>query len=268
MDEAASRLAMRERPRLIIAGGSSCPREIEFEKIAAIARRSGALLHADVSHTATFIAAGVHAAVTPGADFITFNMCKNMRGPNGGILIYRSDFHREIARSLFPGTQGAPNENTMFAKLVTLEKLSAIDLARYARRMVSLARIMADVFHERGLSVLSGGTDSHLLVLDLRPNHLTGAEAEHLLEEGRVLANRNLVPRDTQKPWITSGLRLGTSCITVLGYSDDDTARLSHWIVNRLTNYPSNDSEMLIEALTTKYNHALIPDGVQTITTT
>ena len=171
-------LAARERPKLLIAGGSACPREIDFYRIGNIAHRAGALFHTDVSHTATFIAAGVHSSVFPHADFVTFNMVKNMRGPNGGVLLYRSAHHKRIARALFPDTQGGPNENTMFAKLVALEKLAESDLRGYAERMVEIACLMANTLLARGLQLITGGTDSHLLLIDLRKQGFTGAEAE------------------------------------------------------------------------------------------
>lgn len=259
--DALEDLALRERPRLIIAGGSACPREIDFAAIAQVARRTGALLHADVSHTATFIAAGVHASVFPHADFVTFNMVKNMRGPNGGVLLYRGEHHRRVNRSLFPDTQGGPNENTMFAKLVALEKLSQTDLRGYAQRMVEIARLMAYTLRDRGLRLVTGGTDSHQVLLDLREQTITGAEAEKECERYRVLLNRNLVTRDTQKPWITSGVRLGTSCITILGYSDHDARRLAHWLADRFTKTDSTNPIDLIDELTAKYNAKLLPPG-------
>jgi len=256
---ALEELALRERPKLIIAGGSACPREINFSTIGLVAHRTGALFHADVSHTATFIAAGVHASVFQHADFVTFNMVKNMRGPNGGVLIYRREQHERVNRALFPDTQGGPNENTMFAKLVALECLLKIDLRAYAQRMVVVARLMGDTLRERGMQLVTGGTDSHQVLVDLREQTITGAEAEKTCERYRVLLNRNLVTRDTQKPWITSGVRLGTSCITILDYSDDDVNRLAHWIADRFTNTGSANPLALIDELTNRYNTKLLP---------
>jgi glycine hydroxymethyltransferase len=256
---ALEELALRERPKLIIAGGSACPREIDFSSVGAVARRAGTLFHADVSHTATFIAAGVHASVFPHADFVTFNMVKNMRGPNGGVLIYRAAQHGLVNKALFPGTQGGPNENTMFAKLVALECLSKVDLRGYAQRMVDIARLMAETFRGRGLQIVTGGTDSHQVLVDLRGQGMTGAAAERSCERYRVLVNRNLVAGDTQKPWVTSGVRLGTSCITILGYTDEDVLRLSHWLADRLTDAASVDPQGLIDELTGRYNTKLLP---------
>lgn len=252
-------LAERERPRLIIAGGSACPREIDFEEIGRIAESVNAMFHADVSHTATFIAAGVHKTVFPFADFVTFNMSKNMRGPNGGVLIYRQRHHQQVAKSIFPETQGGPNENTMFAKLVALEILVSMDLHAYAERMIAVARLLGTTLRERDVSLITGGTDSHQILIDLRDTIWTGAAAEKLLETYRVLVNRNLVTADPQKPWIASGVRLGTSCITILGYSDDDVRRLGHWLADRLTGTTGEQSITLIDELTEKYNCTLLP---------
>ena len=254
-------LALRVRPKLIIAGGSACPREIDFSAISRVAQSAGAFFHADVSHTATFIAAGVHKSIFPGADFATFNMVKNMRGPNGAVLIYRSEHHKQVNKAIFPDTQGGPNENTMFAKLVTLDKWSKTDLRGYAKRMVEVARLMATTLRDRGLHLVTGGTDSHQILIDLRRQRMTGAEAEQTCERHRVLVNRNLVPHDTEKPQITSGVRLGTACITILDYSDQDIQRLAHWVADRLTRVSETDAITLIDELTSKYNTKLLPLG-------
>lgn len=258
--DALEKMALSERPKLVIAGGSACPREIGFARIGQIARRAGAYFHADVSHTATFIAAGVHQTVFPEADFVSFNMVKNLRGPNGGVLLYRSEHARRVAKAIFPDTQGGPNENTMFAKLVALENLRKINLRRYAERMVEISRLLAAVFEARGLEIVTGGTDSHQVLIDLSKQGMTGAAAELICEKYRVLVNRNLVTGDKQKPSVTSGVRLGTACLTILEYSDDDVKLLGNWIADRLTNVPSvSDPICLIDELTRKYNGRLLP---------
>lgn len=252
-------LARKERPRLIIAGGSSYPREVDFARVGAIAASVGALLHADISHTATFVAAGVHRPVAPHADFISFNMVKNLRGPNGGVLLYGAEHHAAVARGLFPGTQGGGNENTMFAKLIALDELQRIDLGAYAQRLIHVARIIAAILEERGIPVVSGGTDSHLVLADLRTAGITGAEAERRCERRRVLVNRNFVPNDREAPSVTSGIRIGTACLTILGYTDADVARLAHWLVDRFESGGDADAGTLIQELTMRYNHALLP---------
>jgi len=253
------RLALRLRPKLVIAGGSSYPREIDFARVAAISVEAGALLHADISHTATFVAAGVHRSVFPHADFVTFNMVKNLRGPNGGVLIYRQEHHERIKRAIFPGTQGGPNENTMFGKLVALDRLTRFDLRAYALRMVKLSTLIAQVLRERSVSVVTGGSDSHLLLIDLRERESTGAEVEQRCEQSHVLLNRNLVPNDPRQPWITSGVRIGTACLAILGYSDGDAIRLANWIADRIHNKNEDCVTTLPTELTGIYNGKLTP---------
>jgi glycine hydroxymethyltransferase len=251
------RLALHLRPKLVIAGGSSYPREIDFARIAAISHEAGAFLHADISHTATFVAAGVHRSVFPHADFVTFNMVKNLRGPNGGVLIYRQVHHAGIKRAIFPGTQGGPNENTMFGKLVALDQLTRFDLHAYALRMVKLSTLISDVLRARNVSVVTSGSDSHIVLIDLRESKSTGAEVEQRCEKGRVLLNRNLVPNDLRQPWITSGLRIGTACLAILEYSNAHVIKLANWVADRIHN-KDDDSVMALPAeLTAIYNQKL-----------
>jgi glycine hydroxymethyltransferase len=262
--DALEALAVARRPKLIIAGGSACPREIDFALLGAIAHRTGALLHADISHTATFVAGGVHRPAAPHADFITFNLSKNLRGPNGGVLVYREERHTAVKRALFPNTQGGPNENAMFAKLVALEKLIGSDIRGYAQQMIDNARMIVETFRERGLRVVTGGTDCHLVLVDLR-GHMSGLRAEQECERFRVLVNRNLIPNDNEKPWITSGIRIGTSCITILDYSNADVKRLAHWIADRVTEVAGANASALVDELTAKYNKALLPESRMTL---
>jgi glycine hydroxymethyltransferase len=195
----------------------------------------------------------------PHADFISFNMVKNMRGPNGGVLIYGTAHHEQIAEGLFPRTQGGANENTMFAKLVALEELGCIDIASYARRMVDVARLLAETLRSRGIEIVTGGTDSHLVLIDLRSSGLSGADAERACERHRVLVNRNLVPHDHRAPKITSGVRLGSACIAILGYCDADVRRLGRWLADRFTGAADNEPDALVGELAERYNHALLP---------
>lgn len=258
--EKLSQLAADLKPRLIVAGGSSYPREIDFSAIGKIAHDSGAILHADISHTATFVAAGVHASVFPYADYVTFNMIKNLRGPNGGILIYRSAHRKKVQRALFPDTQGGPNENTMFAKLVALDQLTKMDLNGYASRMVAIAKIICSVLQAEHRTVVTGGTDSHQILVDLRSSGITGIEAEKRCELSGVLLNRNLVAGDHQPASISSGVRMGTACLAILNYTDSDTRKLAHWLAKQFSPEPLESDGLLIEELTRKYNYKLLPE--------
>ena len=225
-DEIAQ-MAREHRPRLIVAGSSSLSRAIDFQRLGSIAVEANALLHADLSHTALFAMTNLHPPVFPFADFVTFNTMKNLRGPCGGILVYRSAHSKEVARSLFPGTQGGPIENVLFAKAVCFAKLLEMDLQRYAAEVLTNARTLAASLQERGVEVATGGTDCHLLLVDLRSKPLTGVEAESLCEQSHILLNRNLVCDDPRPPWVASGIRIGTSCITTLGYTPEDTQKLA-----------------------------------------
>lgn len=256
---ALEQLASIERPRLIVAGGSAYPREIDFSGIGDVAKKNGAFFHADISHTATFVATGVHRSVFPKADFVTFNMVKNLRGPNGGVLLYRSEEKDRVRRALFPDTQGGPNENTMFAKLVALEKLTEFDLRSYAERMVTIARRIAAVLIDRGYDVVTNGTDSHQILVDLRSKKITGMEVEKRFERSRVLINRNLVARDNETAYIASGIRMGSACLAILDYSDEDVDRLSDWLADRIEGDSSDLDLALIDELTGKYNKQLMP---------
>jgi glycine hydroxymethyltransferase len=248
--EEIAQLARDHRPKLIVAGSSSMPRAIDFQRLGSIAAEVGALLHADLSHTALFVMTHLHPPVFPFADFATFNTMKNLRGPCGGVLVYRSTVAKEIARSLFPGTQGGPNESTLFAKVVCFTKLLETDLLQYASAIQSNARVFAATLLDRGIDVVTQGTDSHLLLVDLRGSSLTGAEAEALCEQSHILLNRNLVRDDPRPPWIASGIRIGTSCITTLGYSSGDTENLADKLASILlerTSVPVHQIEDLLD---------------------
>lgn len=249
-------LAIEHRPRLIIAGGSALPRAIDFARCAEAAAEVGALLHADVSHSATFVAAGLHPSTFPHCDFITFNSGKNLRGPNSGVLVYRSSFADEIARSIFPTTQGGANENGMLAKFACLAEWRERDVAAYAASIVTAAETLGNEIARHGVQLVTGGTDSHLLLLDLGDLGLTGAEAEHRLEDLGVLANRNLIPGDARSPMQTSGLRIGVANLAILGYEPADLALLGRWLVESLTS--ESPSRAVVEHLVAKYQDHLV----------
>jgi glycine hydroxymethyltransferase len=250
-------LAMRYQPRLIIAGGSAYPRQLDFARLALIARRCDSFLHADISHIATFIAGGIHPSPFGHADFISFNMMKNLRGPNGGILMLRREHYRRAARALFPDTQGGGNENAMFAKVVALECLARIDITAYAQRMVQSARLIARTLQARDVQVVTGGTDSHMVLVDLRSVGGSGADVERECTRHGVLVNRNLVPNDDTAAEVTSGVRMGTACVTILDYSDADLASLADWLADRMHGIRRGNARQLVEHLVSRYNRKL-----------
>ncbi|MBK8320438.1 MAG: serine hydroxymethyltransferase [Betaproteobacteria bacterium] len=225
-------LALEHRPRLIIVGGSALPRQIDFSLCGDIARESGAYLHADVSHTATFIAAGVHQSPFPHSDFVSFNTVKNLRGPNGGVLVYREQLQKAVHSSVFPTSQGGANENGMLGKFAALLEWNQRDIVAHAQGIVNQAHVMAAVFREEGLRLTTGGTDCHILLVELTER--SGAEVERCLEDAGVLVNKNLIPNDKRSPSETSGIRVGTTNLAILGYEHGDTAELARWIARVL----------------------------------
>lgn len=249
-------LAKQHRPRLIIVGGSSIPRAIDFERCGEIARAAGAMLHADISHTATFVAAGIHPSTFPHCDFVTFNTMKNLRGPNGGLLVYRGDLASAVHRAIFPTTQGGANESGMMAKYACFLEWQQRDVRSYARSIVENARRLGQRLIENGIPLVTGGTDCHLLLLDLRQMGITGAYAERRLEALGVLANRNQVPGDGRSPQLTSGLRVGVANITILGYEEADVEALADWLWDSLSD--GSNGSATIERLLAKYQEHLV----------
>lgn len=243
-------LALEHRPRLIIVGGSALPRQIDFALCGDIARESGAYLHADVSHTATFIAAGVHQSPFPHSDFVTFNTVKNLRGPNGGVLVYREQLQKAVHSSVFPTSQGGANENGMLGKFAAFLEWNQRDIVAHAQDIVNQAHAMAAVFREEGLRLTTGGTDCHILLVELAER--SGAEVERCLEDAGVLVNKNLIPNDKRSPSETSGIRLGTTNLAILGYEHGDTAELARWIARVLRGDPC--SREMIDYLVGKYH--------------
>jgi len=250
-------LAIEHGPRMIIVGGSALPRAIDFEICAGVAREVGALLHADISHTATFVAGRLHPSAFPHCDFITFNTVKNLRGPNGGVLIYRSDFVADIENSLFPTTQGGANETGMLGKLACLIEWQARDVRAYAADIVACATTLGRQLATHGISLVTGGTDCHMLLLDLRGLGLSGAEAEHRLESLGVLANKNLVPGDPRSPRDTSGLRIGAANLAILGYQPEDVRLLADWLAQVVMD-DVPPSRTTIDHLIDKYQSHLV----------
>lgn len=234
------KLAQKHKPKIIIAGTSSYPREVDFARINQVAKKVNAFLLADIAHTALFIAAGVHKDIFEFADFATFTLEKNMKGPHGGFLIYPKKMHKKISYSIFPKTQGGPAQNVLFAKIIGLLKLLDMDIKKYALDVIDNARNIASILMQRGIPILTQGTDTHIVMADLRHSGITGLEAEKRFEQHRILLSRNLIPDDKNPPWIASGLRLGTSGVTNLDYLPGDIKKLAHVIADLLEN-PGND---------------------------
>jgi glycine hydroxymethyltransferase len=245
-------LALSARPKLIIVGGSALPRQIDFQVCGEIARECGAYLHADVSHTATFIAAETHHSPFPHCDFVTFNTVKNLRGPNAGVLLYRDHLQQAVHSSIFPTSQGGANENGMLAKFAALLEWQQRDISAYAKNIVDQAHAMAEIFQSEGIRLTTGGTDCHILLLELSGLAMTGAQLERTLENLGVLVNKNLIPGDKRGPTETSGIRIGTTNLAILKYDLKDTKALAYWIAQHARGATA-DPELIAE-LVAKYH--------------
>ncbi len=235
-----SSLAKSFKPKLIIAGASSYPRIIDFEFFKRIADETGAYLMADVAHIAGLIAAGQHPSPVPFADFITSTTHKTLRGPRGGFILAKKKYERDINAGVFPGIQGGPLMHVIAGKAVAFLEAMTPAFADYQRQIVANARALAQELMGRGLDVVSGGTDNHLVLLDLSETDLTGLDAEHALDKAGINTNKNSIPFDKRKPKLTSGVRLGTAAITTRGMKEGEMRAIAGWITRVLEN-PSNE---------------------------
>ncbi len=228
------RLAHEHKPKLIVCGASAYPRIIDFKRFREIADEVGAYLMADVAHIAGLIAAGVHPSPLPWADFVTTTTHKTLRGPRGGAILCRREFAQVIDKSVFPGSQGGPLMHVIAAKAVAFGEALRPEFSAYQRQIVENARALAHALARAGFRIVSGGTDTHLLLVDVRTHGVTGAEAEQLLEEIGVTVNKNAIPFDPQKPTVTSGIRLGTPAVTTRGMGPPEMEEIAHVIAQVL----------------------------------
>jgi glycine hydroxymethyltransferase len=207
-------VALRERPKLIIAGASAYPRIIHFDKFAEIAKEVGAYLMVDMAHIAGLIATGQHPSPIPHADFVTTTTHKTLRGPRGGMILCKAEHAKMVDKAVFPGLQGGPLEHVIAAKAVALREAMSPSFVGYCRGVVENAKTLARALSGYGFELVSGGTDNHLMLVDLRNKALTGKAAEHALDRSGITVNKNTVPRETQSPFVTSGIRIGTAAVT------------------------------------------------------
>ncbi len=215
-------LARRERPAMLVAGASAYPRILDFEAFASIAAEVGAMLLVDMAHIAGLVAAGVHPSPVPWADIVTTTTHKTLRGPRGGLILCKEAHARAIDKSVFPGMQGGPLEHVIAAKAVALHEAQSPSFVSYAGRVVGNARALADGLMERGWKLVSDGTDTHLLLVDLRDTELSGKDAEEFLGVADITVNKNTVPGETRSPFVTSGIRIGTPALTTRGMDASD----------------------------------------------
>ena len=216
-------LARKHRPRMILAGASAYPRTIDFKTFADIAHVVGAYLFVDMAHIAGLVAAGCHPSPVPYADVVSTTTHKTLRGPRGGMLLCNDpDIAKKLNSAIFPGSQGGPLEHIIAAKAVALGEALKPEFKTYQQQIVKNAAVLAQSIMEGGLDLVSGGTDNHLMLVDLRPAHLTGKEMEHRLDEVYITVNKNAIPNDPEKPFVTSGIRVGTPAVTSRGFREEE----------------------------------------------
>jgi glycine hydroxymethyltransferase len=226
--------ALEYKPRLIIAGASAFALRIDFARFAKVAKEIGAILMVDMAHYAGLIAAGVYPNPVPHADVVTSTTHKTLRGPRGGIILMRAEHEKAINSAIFPGLQGGPLMHVIAGKAVAFKEAMTKEFKHYQEQVIDNALVMCKVLTERGLRVVSGRTESHLFLVDLRPKNLTGKEAETLLGRARITVNKNAIPNDPQKPFITSGIRIGTPAMTTRGFQELEAEQLANLIADLL----------------------------------
>jgi glycine hydroxymethyltransferase len=241
--DAAEKIALADKPKLIVTGASAYSRVIDWKRFRAIADKCGALLMADIAHYAGLIAVGLYPSPIGIADFVTTTTHKTLRGPRGGMIFGREEQEKAINSSIFPGLQGGPLMHVIAAKAVALGEALKPDFRTYQQQVLANARTMAAALTKRGLRIVSGGTDSHLFLVDLRPKNVTGKDAEAALGRAHITVNKNAIPNDPQKPMVTSGIRIGSPAMTTRGFRKAEAEQLSNLIADVLER-PADDASL------------------------
>lgn len=249
--------ALEHKPKLIVAGASAYPREIDFAKFREIADEVGAYLMVDMAHIAGLVAAGLHQNPVPYADFVTTTTHKTLRGPRGGMILCKEEFGKKIDKSIFPGIQGGPLMHVIAAKAVAFGEALQDSFKEYAQHIINNAKRLAESLQKEGLTLVSGGTDNHLLLVDVQNLGLTGKVAEHVLDEIGITVNKNTIPFDSQSPFVTSGIRIGTAAVTSRGFSLEEMDEIASIIAFTLKNHEDesklDEARNRVEALTSKF---------------
>lgn len=233
-------LAIKNKPKLIIAGASAYPREIDFSVFRSIADEVGAYLMADIAHIAGLIIADLHQSAVPHCHFVTTTTHKTLRGPRGGLILCKEEHAKAIDKTIFPGIQGGPLMHVIAAKAVCFKQAMTPEFKEYQKQIIKNAKILAEKLVELGYNLVSGGTDNHLMLVDLRNKGITGKQAEKALEEAGITVNKNMVPLDPQKPWIASGVRIGTPAVTTRGMKEKDMGVIAE-MINRVLSDIENE---------------------------
>ena len=247
------RIAHEIKPKMIVAGASAYSREIDFKKFKVIADEVGAYLMVDMAHIAGLVAAGLHNNPCEVADFVTTTTHKTLRGPRGGVILCKQEYAKKIDKAIFPGIQGGPLEHVIAAKAVCFKEALEPAFTEYQKQVVANAKALSDALIKRGFEIVSGGTDNHIVLLDVRSKNVTGKEAEKLLDEAHITANKNSIPFDPENFLITSGVRLGTPAVTTRGMNEEDMDTIAEIIEIVLGEKNIEKAKQMSKALTNKY---------------
>ncbi|MBP5242685.1 MAG: serine hydroxymethyltransferase, partial [Clostridia bacterium] len=224
------RIALECKPKMIVSGASAYPRVIDFKRIREICAKVGAYMMVDIAHIAGLVAAGVHPSPVPYADFVTTTTHKTLRGPRGGVIMCKEEYAKVIDKAVFPGTQGGPLMHVIAGKAVAFKEALSPEFKAYQEQIVKNAQAMAAEFTKNGIRLVSGGTDNHLMLLDLSNKGITGKQLEKWLDEVHITVNKNAIPFDKEKPFVTSGVRIGTPAVTARGMKEEDCAKIADLI--------------------------------------
>ena len=243
--DALRALAKKEQPKMIIAGASAYPRAIDFEKFAEIAHEVGAYLFVDMAHIAGLVAAGLHQSPVPYADVVTTTTHKTLRGPRGGVILTNDEeLAKKFNKAIFPGTQGGPLEHVIAAKAVCFGEALRPEFKAYQQNVVTNARVLADALQKQGFDLVGGGTDNHLMLIDLRKTGVTGKELQRRLDEVYITANKNAIPNDPESPFVTSGMRIGTPAVTTRGFGAPEMLRIAEFIWQAATDFDNKANDI------------------------
>ena len=257
------RIAVEAKPKMIVAGASAYPRVIDFAKLREIADKVGALLMVDIAHIAGLVAAGLHPSPVPYADIVTTTTHKTLRGPRGGVIMCKGQYAKAIDKAVFPGTQGGPLMHVIAGKAVAFKEALSPAFKEYQQQVVKNAAAMADEFTKCGVRLVSGGTDNHLMLLDLRDKNMTGKELEKMLDEVNITVNKNTIPFETTSPFVTSGVRIGTPSITTRGFKEEDARLVARLIAKIIDEKEAAFDAVRAEVKKLCEKYPLYPNDVQ-----
>ena len=248
-------IALEAKPRMIVAGASAYSRIIDFKKMSEIAKEVGAYFMVDIAHIAGLVAAGLHPSPVPYADVVTTTTHKTLRGPRGGLILAKAEYEKQLNKAIFPGNQGGPLMHTIAAKAVCFGEALSDEFKAYQNQVILNCRALAEGLIKRGIDLVSGGTDNHLCLLDLRSIGITGKELEHRLDEVNITTNKNAIPNDPQKPFVTSGVRLGSAAVTTRGLKEEDMDKIAELIFLAATDFEAKKDYIIaeVDAICKKY---------------